>query len=248
MSVTMSLGIKFVHLPLSITGTMASTRAKWKTLFKAHLGMYLIKCLWTCLPKKTSSYSWTRISIWMETTSQQETPSIVAKGITPAQNGCKRKVIDNREVEHSCKLKQIHLCWKQLWRLRLWGDSMTWRSHKGREINREGVACAEATTQGRTWPAHTREWVTIGIGTTRGTVCTDRWNCTYTSYRSIPTTNTKQTKWAVLLITCKRIREHACCCAHTCYPNHLAQSPRRRQEESLTGTVRIFLQVDAHIH
>ena len=45
MTVSMSLGIASVHLPLSSTCTMASKGAKMKTPFKPSLGMQSIKCL-----------------------------------------------------------------------------------------------------------------------------------------------------------------------------------------------------------
>ena len=51
-SVTMSLGTTGVHRSLSSTSTMVSRIAELKTPFRAHLGMHLIKCVWTCLPMK----------------------------------------------------------------------------------------------------------------------------------------------------------------------------------------------------
>lgn len=41
----------------------------------------------------------------MAMTSQQATPSIATEGRRPACDKCKRKVVDNAEVEHSCKFK-----------------------------------------------------------------------------------------------------------------------------------------------
>ena len=45
MSASMSRGIVDVHLPLISIGTMVSRIEFSKTLFRAHLGMQLIKCL-----------------------------------------------------------------------------------------------------------------------------------------------------------------------------------------------------------
>ena len=45
MSVSMSLGITSVNLPLRNTGTMVYKKEESKTPFIAHLGMQSIKCL-----------------------------------------------------------------------------------------------------------------------------------------------------------------------------------------------------------
>jgi len=45
----------------------------------------------------------------MVVASQQLAPLAIAKGSTTTCDKCKRKVVDNAEVEQSCKLKQIHL-------------------------------------------------------------------------------------------------------------------------------------------
>lgn len=97
MSVAMSPGIAGVHLPLSNTCTMVSRRAETKTPFKAHLGMQSIKCLWTCLPMKTSRYDGNNIttSSAMNNSRRQHTRC----------NECERKFVDNIETKQSCKLK-----------------------------------------------------------------------------------------------------------------------------------------------
>jgi len=41
----------------------------------------------------------------MEMTSQQATPLATAKGSTPAHDKCKRKVVDNIEVDQNYKFK-----------------------------------------------------------------------------------------------------------------------------------------------
>ena len=61
-------------------------------------------------------------------------------------NECKRKVVNNIAAEQSCKLKHIHWRWKKLWRIKLGGDGVTWRSCKDREWNKEGIACVELET------------------------------------------------------------------------------------------------------
>ena len=144
MSVAMSSGIIGVRLPLNNTGIMASKRAESKTMFRAQLGIQSIKCLWTCLYTKTSSCYGQGYQDEMIVASQRETPSVVAEGSVLAYDKWKRKVVDNIEVEQSCKLKKIHLWWKKIWRLRLWGDIAIRGSHEGKERNRKGVTDAEA--------------------------------------------------------------------------------------------------------
>lgn len=73
----------------------------------------------------------------METMSQQVAPSAAKEGITPTCNKYKRKVVDIVKVEQSCKLKQIHLWWKKLWILRLWGNIVTRGSREGNEREME---------------------------------------------------------------------------------------------------------------
>ena len=56
------------------------------------------------------------------------------------------------------------------------GYEVTARLHEDRIWNKEGVSCAEETTQGRTWSTQTSEWVAVGTGTTGGATCTREWN------------------------------------------------------------------------
>jgi len=58
----------------------------------------------------------------------------------------------------------------------------------------------------------------------------------------------EQTGWVSLSIIFKGVQEHGCHCARAWYPTHLAYSPRRRQEASLTRAKHVFWQVDVHGH
>jgi len=68
----------------------------------------------------------------------------------------------------------------------------------------------------------------------KGATCTNGWNCTHTSYRSISAVGIEQTRWAVLLIVYKGIQQHACHCAHACDPTLLAHSLSWRSKSDLS--------------
>ena len=197
---------------------------------------------------KTSSCSWTWISRWNGNNLIAGNTVNRRKGITPTCHKCKRRVVDNTETKQSCKLKKIHLWWKQLWRLRLWGDGTTRGSHEVRERNREGFSCADVATQGRTGAAQTKEWIVVGTCTIGGETCINGWNYTHTSYRSILAVGVEQTRCEVMLIACKGIQQHACHCVHACDRNHLSHSSRQRQEEISIGAKKVLWQVDTHGH
>ena len=149
-------------------------------------------------------------------------------------NESKRKVVDNRKAEQSCKLNQIHWWWKQLWRLRLWGDARHEYHAKIENGTKKELHVLKQQLKEEHEAAQTDEWGTIGTGVVVGATCTHGWNYARTSFRYIPKTSTEWTWWAVLSITYKGFNNmHVIVRMHAIQPIHHAHQGEDKKQVEL---------------